>query len=277
MRTGFGEGRRWRLVAPAVLLVVAGLFVGATSPAPVKSARQVVTEDGRAYDAYVPAALKHGQYYQYTCEFDAAWAVLATFGHDVPFEEQLEIVGHDTSIEPYYQETPTGFVIYGGDITSAFSGDYTHNLLARTTGRAMRPLFEHFGLVARPVRSKQAIQSTLDRGGLVWIKASVDFLPWVPTTWITPDDTELPTVLGNDHAVVVMGYDANVAVIRDVLGPTDTNWGRPYEYEVPWQTFLAVWEAQGNDGLATFPSDLAEDEDADTDQFVEPVEVTGSA
>ena len=275
MRRDLRGGKRWRLGAPALLLIVAGVVVGTILPMGVVSARQVVTEDGRVYDAYVPAALKHGQFYQYTCEFDAAWAVLATFGYDVPFEEQLEIVGHDTSIEPYYQETPSGFVIYGGDITSAFNGDYTHNLLARTTGEAMQPLFEHFGLTVRPVHTRNAIEATLDRGGLVWIKATVDFLPWQPTTWITPDGTELPTVLGNDHAVVVMGYNEDVVLIRDVLGPTDTNWGRPFEYEVPWPPFLAVWEAQGYDGLAVFPPDAAESDTSEP--AVQPVQVTGSA
>jgi hypothetical protein len=51
-----------------------------------------------------------------------------------------------------------------------------------------------------------------------------------------------------------MGYDAWSVVIRDVLGPTDTNWNRPYEYAVPWDTFLGVWEAQGRDTLAVFPT-----------------------
>jgi hypothetical protein len=51
-----------------------------------------------------------------------------------------------------------------------------------------------------------------------------------------------------------MGYNDEVVVIRDVLGPTSTNWQRPYEYEVPWDTFLAVWEAQGFDGVAVAPS-----------------------
>ena len=61
-------------------------------------------------------------------------------------------------------------------------------------------------------------------------------------------------MLGNDHAVVVMGYNDEVAVIRDVLGPTSSNWERAYEYEVPWETFLPIWEAQGNDGLAVAPN-----------------------
>ena len=51
-----------------------------------------------------------------------------------------------------------------------------------------------------------------------------------------------------------MGYNSDVVVIRDVLGPTSTNWERPYEYDVPWDTFLAVWEAQGNDGVAVAPA-----------------------
>jgi hypothetical protein len=218
-------------------------------PAVARAESGVVTPDGRAYTAYVPAATKLGQFYQYTCEFDASWVVLATFGHDVPFDEQLAIVGHDTSIEPYYEETPEGFFIYGGDITQAFSGDYTANMLARTTGAAMLPLFEEFGLEAKPVKTRPEIEDTLDEGGLVWMKATVDFLPWAATTWVTPAGKELKTVLGNDHAVVVMGYNDFGPVIRDVLGPTNTNWARAQEYDVPWQTFLSVFEAQGSDGV----------------------------
>src|SRR5687768_6227311 len=186
----------------------------------------IVTPDGRMYKAYVPAETKAGQFYQYSCEFDASWVILATFGHDVPFEEQIAIVGHDLSVEPWFEETAEGFVIYGGDVTSAFSGDYTSNMLARTTGKAMAPLFEEYGLVVAHVDSRDQIEDALDRGGLVWTKATVDFLPWAPTTWITPDGNTLPTVLGNDHAVVVMGYNDEVKVIRDVLSSTSTNWQR---------------------------------------------------
>ena len=86
------------------------------------------------------------------------------------------------------------------------------------------------------------------------MKATVDFLPWASTTWITPDGKALPTVLGNDHAVVIMGYNDYGVVIRDVLGPTDTNWERPYEYDVPWDLFLSVFQAQGSDGVAVRPA-----------------------
>jgi uncharacterized protein YvpB len=241
---------RWRHLVIAALLALSTLATSGWLTPEAAAQDGVALPDGRVYDAYVPAATKAGQFYQYTCEFDAAWAVLATFGYDVPFEEQLAIVGHDTSVEPYWEETADGFVIYGGDITSAFSGDYTHNLLARTTGAAMLPLFQHYGLQAYPARTPEAIQDALDQGGLVWMKATVDFLPWAPTTWITPDGTTLPTVLGNDHAVVVMGYNAYGVVIRDVLGPTDTNWERLYEYDVAWETFLPVFAAQGFDAVA---------------------------
>ena len=213
----------------------------------------MVTPDGRVYTAYVPAATKAGQFYQYTCEFDASWVILTTFGYDVPFEEQLAIVGYDTSIEPYYVETPDGFVIYGGDITTAYSGDYTSNLLTRATGSAMLPLFKEYGLDAAPARTRAAIEETLDQGGLVWTKATVDFLPWEPVKWITPQGKELPGVLGNDHAVVVMGYNDEGVVIRDVLGPTSSNWERVYEYDVAWETFLPVFEAQGFDGIGVLP------------------------
>ena len=48
-------------------------------------------------------------------------------------------------------------------------------------------------------------------------------------------------------------------VIRDVLGPTDTKWERPYEYDVAWDLFLSVFEAQGSDGVAVFPPGAAPD------------------
>ncbi|MEA2513877.1 MAG: hypothetical protein QOJ59_3364, partial [Thermomicrobiales bacterium] len=67
----------------------------------------------------------------------------------------------------------------------------------------------------------------------------------------------LQVAFSNDHAAIVMGYDQWGVVIRDVLGPTDTNWERPYEYEVDWDTFLRCWGAQGSDGLAVGPHDPA--------------------
>lgn len=215
---------------------------------------QAQAEHGSGYAAYIPAALKEGQFAQYTCEFDAGWAICKTFGLDTTLEEQVAIIGVDQRIEPYYEETAAGFVIYGGDITTAFSGDYTQNPLARTTGAAMQKIFENYNLSVEPVDDRAGIEAALDRGALVWMKATVDFLPWQPVTWITPEGTELPGVLGNDHAVVVMGYNDEVAVIRDVLGPTSSNWNRLFEYEVHWDTLLPVWEAQGFDGLAVAPS-----------------------
>jgi hypothetical protein len=206
--------------------------------------------DLASYDAYIPTACKTGPFYIYTCEFDAAWAVLKTFGIDASLEEQLAAIKVDRRIEPYYVERADGVVIYGGDITRAYSGDYTDNFLARTTGAGMQRVFTHFGLRATHVSTRKRIEEHLRAGRLIWIKTTVDFKDWVPATWITPEGETVPVVLGNDHAMVVIGYNAQVAVIRDVLGPTDTNWQRPYEFEVPWETFLRCWAAQGSDGLA---------------------------
>ncbi len=254
------RSRRTLLGELAALAVVAPL--GGFRPVAVAAQTGITTPDGRTYTAYVPAATKAGQFYQYSCEFDASWVVLSTFGHDVSFEEQLAIVGHDTSIEPYFEETAEGFIIYGGDITSAFCGDYTTNMLARSTGTAFLPLFEHYGLEARPVKTREEIEETLDKGGLVWTKATVDFLPWAETTWLTPSGKSVPTVLGNDHAVVVMGYNDDGVVIRDVLGPTNTNWERSHEYDVPWETFLDVFAAQGSDGVGVLRPEGSETSDA---------------
>ena len=222
----------------------------AAAPAPIVEITPPVVRDPASYEVYIPTACKDGPFFIYTCEFDAAWAVLATFGIDAPLEEQLDAIEIDTRLEPYYQETADGFLIYGGDITSKYSGDYRGNFLARTTSGGFRPVFKRWNLLATRVDDRKGIERYLRRGRLIWIKTTVDFKDWVPATWVTPEGETLPVVLGNDHAMVVIGFDQDVVVIRDVLGPTDTNWERPYEFEVPWDRFLACWAAQGSDGLA---------------------------
>lgn len=212
-----------------------------------------VEVNGRLYDAYIRAATKAKQAYQYSCEFDAAWVIFATFGREVSVDELIGVIGVDERIEPYIEETPDGFIIHGGDISTRFSGDYSANFLARSTGGAMRRVFEQYGLTAEPVRDRAGVEAALRRGALIWMKTTVDFKPWRPAIWRTPEGLEFPTVLGNDHAVVAIGFNADSVVIRDVLGPTSSNWQRPYEYEVAWDTFLASWGAQGFDGLAVAP------------------------
>ena len=209
--------------------------------------------NGRLYDAYIPAATKEHQAYKYSCEFDAAWVIVQTYGFDASVDDLIALVGSDTSVEPYIEETSAGFVIHGGDITTAFSGDYTKNFLARSSGDALRKAFEHYGLRVTPTHDRGAVEAALRAGALVWIKTTVDFNVWRPAIWRMPDGRTRHTVLGNDHAVVVIGFNADVVVIRDVLGPTSSNWHRPYEYEVDWATFLAAWEAQEFDGLAVAP------------------------
>lgn len=217
-----------------------------------------VVINGRVYDAYIPAASKEGQDYQYSCEFDAAWVILQTFGFAVTVDDLIARQPRDTSIEPYIEETADGALIRGGDISQAFSGDYTSNFLARSTGAAIRPLFEQYGLATVPVADRAGIEHALRGGALIWMKTTVDFKPWRPATWVMPDGRTHQTVLGNDHAVVVMGFNSESVVIRDVLGPTSSNWQRPYEYEVDWATFLACWQAQSFDALAVYPPDTAQ-------------------
>ena len=219
------------------------------TPAP----RKPVVVNGRAYNAYNPVVLKKGQWFQYTCEFDAAWMILKTYGFDVGLEEQAKIVGLDKGPEPYYKETKNGTVIYGGDITKVYSGNYKKNFLARSTGVAMRKVFEKYGLQVTPVRDRASLEAALLRGEPVWIKTTVDFKPWRTATWIMPDGRAYKTVLGNDHALVVVGFNKDGVAVRDQLGPTSTNWNRKYDYDVPWAKFLAAWGAQQFDGLAVAP------------------------
>ena len=272
-----GSVTRRQVVALGVL--GAATVGGAIARAPAAAFAQadgIVLPDGRVYDAYIDAALKEGQFAQYTCEFDAAWVIFKTFGLDIGLEEQVAVIGFDTRIEPYLEQTAEGPVIYGGDIGNMYSGDYTSSYLARTTGKAMRKVFEEFGFAAEPVDDRAGIEAALDRGALVWMKVTVDFQPWEPVTWITPEGKEFPEVLGNDHAVVAMGYNDAAIVIRDVLGPTSTNWERPYEYEVPWDTFLPVWGAQANDGVAVAPRDEAEPAPDAGGPTIVPAQITGS-
>lgn len=236
----------------ASMSVATPVVISGTTPTVVPLRKKVVV-NGRIYDAYLKAAVKKKQEYHYSCEFDAAWVVLKTYGFDVGVDKQAEIIGVDKSREPYYKETKQGVIIYGGDVTTAFSGDYKKNFLARSTGTAMRKVFEHYELRVTPVNSRAGIEAALLRDELVWIKTTVDFKAWRPATWVMPDGRSYKTVLGNDHAVVVIGFNKTGVVIRDVLGPTSTNWQRRYEYEVTWTRFLAAWGAQQYDGLAVAP------------------------
>jgi hypothetical protein len=252
---GVSELISGRFSRRSLLVGAAGLSLGLHSRG-VKAANESVenfpepVNDPDSYVSYVPTASKTGQFFHYTCEFDAAWAVLKTFGIDSSFEEMIGAIGIDDRIEPYYVEEPGGIFIYGGDIATMWSGDYEHNFLAKTTGPAMRKVFKHFGLRPHRIRSRRGIQQSLDAGRPGWGKFTVDFRDWIPATWVTPEGATYPVSLNNDHAVIVIGYNRQVAVIRDVLGPTDTNWNRPYEYEVPWRRFMECWAAQGKDGIA---------------------------
>jgi hypothetical protein len=234
--------------APSLMALPSATALPSSTPSPAP-----VIVDGRTYTAYIPAAVKERQLYRYTCEFDAAWVVLQTFGVDASVDEIIARTPIDESIEPHFEQTSDGFVIYGGDIRRAFSGNYRENFLARSSGSALAPVFTSFGLVASPVADRADVEAALRRGALIWMKTTVDFKPWRPAVWITPNGDRVPTVLGNDHAVVAIGFNAEVVVIRDVLGPTSSNWRRPLEYEVSWETFLNAWGAQDFDGLAVEP------------------------
>lgn len=222
-----------------------------TQPSPTPTPTNGPVEiGGRLYTAYIAAETKDQQAYQYSCEFDAAWVILATYGISASVDDLVAIVGVDTSVEPTMRETRDGVLIYGGDIDNYLSGNIDENFLARSTGKAMQKAFMHYGLAATAVHDRASVEAALRAGQLVWMKTTVDFKPWRTATWVMPNGETRTVVLGNDHAVVAIGYSERGVAIRDVLGPTSSNWSRPYEYEVSWDTFLASWGAQDFDGLA---------------------------
>ena len=212
-----------------------------------------VTIDGRTYTAYTDTVIKQGQWDLYTCEFDVAYMIMSTFGVETTLDELVGYVGFDNPFEPYAEETASGIVIYGGDIGKAFCGDLTHNTFSKTRGTAMRRAFEGFGFQAELVSSRKDVERGLSVGKLLWMKTTVDFTDYEPTRWETPDGTVYPTPYGNDHCVAAIGYDDDAVVIRDSLGPTNTNWDRPWEYDVPWDLFMTCWASSGHDGLLVSP------------------------
>lgn len=212
-----------------------------------------VTIDGRTYTAYTETVIKQGQWDLYTCEFDVAYMIMATFGVETTLDELVGYVGFDNPFEPYAEETPSGIIIHGGDISTAFCGDLSSNTYSKTRGSAITRAFEGFDFTVETVSSRKAVEAGLSAGKLMWMKTTVDFTEFVPTRWQTPDGTVFPTAYENDHCVAAIGYDDDTVIIRDSLGPTNTNWDRPWEYDVPWDLFLECWGSSGHDGLLISP------------------------
>ena len=212
-----------------------------------------VVAGNATWNAYIQLPIKEGQDFHYTCEFDSSWIVLRAYGHDFTLQEQLDVVGHDLSIEPYWEETSTAITVFGGDIAEMYSGNYVENILARARTSAVRKVFDSVGLGVTEAPDRPSTEAALLQGQPVFFKSTVDFLDWRAATWITPDGDEYPVVLTNDHALIVMGFNDTHVIIRDPLGPTTTNETRPWQYHVSWERYLQVIAAQGNDAIAVGP------------------------
>lgn len=212
-----------------------------------------VEADGATWDALIQVPIKRGQWFHYTCEFDSAWSIMKAYGIEAPLEEQVDIVGIDNRVVPYWDDSSEEVIVYGGDIGEHFSGFLDSNLMSRSTGNAMRKSFEAQGLVATPAPDRPSIETSVRSGHPVFFKSTVDFLPWRPARWISPEGYEYPVVFSNDHALTVIGFNEEDVIIRDPLGPTSTNELRPYQYRVTWERFLEVLGAQGNDAWAISP------------------------
>lgn len=217
-----------------------------------------IEADGATWDALIQVPIKRGQWFHYTCEFDTAWSIMKAYGIEAPLDDQVDVVGIDNRVVPYWDESSHEVIVYGGDIGQHFSGYLDSNLMSRSTGNAMRKAFEAYGLVAVPAQDRSAIEDAVRSGFPVFFKSTVDFLPWRPARWISPEGYEYPIVFSNDHALTVIGFNQQDVIIRDPLGPSTTNAQRPYQYRVTWERFLEVLGAQGNDALAISPPEGTE-------------------
>ncbi len=214
-----------------------------------------VEADGALWTAMVQVPIKRGQWFHFTCEFDSAWSCMAAYDVDAGLDAQVDAVGIDNRVVPYWEETASGIMVYGGDIGEHFSGELDSNLMSRSTSNAMRKAFHAHGLATEPIHDRAGIETSLNAGYPVFFKSTVDFLDWRPATWHSPEGYTYPVVFSNDHALTVIAYNDDEVVIRDPLGPTSTNANRPYQYRVKWNRFLEVFASQGNDGLAVMPAE----------------------
>jgi hypothetical protein len=212
-----------------------------------------VEADGILWTSMVQVPIKRGQWFHYTCEFDSAWSCMAAYDIDAGLDAQVEAVGIDNRVTPYWEETASGIMVYGGDIGEHFSGELDSNLMSRATANAMRKAFDAHDIATEPIQDRAGIEASLNAGYPVFFKSTVDFLDWRPATWNSPEGYTYPVVFSNDHALTVIAYNDDEVVIRDPLGPTSTNANRPYQYRVKWDRFLQVFASQGNDGLAVMP------------------------
>ena len=236
----------WDYMSAMVAKPEFGTPVGQTAPGPI-------ADQGWYWDAYLQMPIKEGQDFHFTCEFDSAWIILMAYGIEVGLDEQLQIVGKDESIEPYYEEAADGFHIYGGDVHNYYCGHINENILARARCNAMRKVFEAKGLGVTLTPDRETIEAALLRGEPVFFKSTVDMMPWRPAIWHANTGEDWPVVLSNDHALVAMGFNAEDVIIRDPLGPTSTNLERPWQWKTTWTRFLEVLAAQGNDAIAIGP------------------------
>lgn len=228
--------------------------VGQAVGQPASAVEATLAADGTPWAAYIQVPIKKGQDFHYTCEFDSAWILLKAYGVEMGLDEQLALVGHDLSIEPYWEETATSITVFGGDIAEMYSGDYRENILARARTSAVRKVFDGVDLTVTETPDRASIERALLAGQPIFFKSTVDFLDWRAATWICPDGDEYPVVLTNDHALIVMGFNERDVIIRDPLGPTTTNEIRPWQYTVSWERYLDVIAAQGNDAIAVGPA-----------------------
>lgn len=236
----------WDYITAMVATPEIGTPVGQTAASPL-------VEQGKTWDAYLQMPIKEGQDFHYTCEFDSAWIVLKAYGFDVGLDEQIQIVGKDESLEPYYEETANGFEVWGGDVNNFYCGHINENILSRARCNAMRKLFLAKGLNVTMTPDRESIEAALLQGEPVFFKSTVDMMPWRPAIWHSNTGEEWPVVLTNDHALIVMGFNAEEVIIRDPLGPTSTNLERPWQWKTTWARFLEVIAAQGNDAMAIGP------------------------
>ena len=98
--------------------------------------------------------------------------------------------------------------------------DLTKDHNAKILGDFMRHFVENEEDQDAEAYARELIEGALLRGEPVFFKSTVDMLPWRPATWYTPIGEAYPVVLSNDHALVVMGFNADEVIVR--LGYRET-------------------------------------------------------
>lgn len=175
------------------------------------------------------------------CEITSLTMLLQFYGHDVTKMELLPKMKMDPTPIVW---NPDGSIQSWGNPNVGFVGDIT--LKAKGFGiyhKALFPLLEDYvpSAVDMTGQSYLEIEQRLAAGAPVMVWTTTRYT--VPDSWVEWESDDGPVkVTFSEHAVLLVGYDANHVYLNDPLS------GKA-QVKVNKEQFIASWEALGKQAL----------------------------